>query len=175
MIDVVGESMGSHLTGVASLLQSRQVTGDATGVRGACYWTWYRHETWAALQTGRRMSLDETYWNPPPVARFDHLGPEDIANRIIFIFGRCISFYNNQADVCSIRGSENDKHGDEAISLERELDAWKAKLPLSMTYFVEDRLEGDDADTTGHQATWFIYPQSGMGFSVSGTHLTGRD
>lgn len=57
-------------------------------------WTWYRHEIWAALQTGRQMLLDEAYWQPPPIETFEGVCVEDIANRVIFIFGQCVSFCN---------------------------------------------------------------------------------
>jgi hypothetical protein len=40
MIDVVGESLDSHLPGVASLLESSGANGDVGGIRGACYWVW---------------------------------------------------------------------------------------------------------------------------------------
>lgn len=87
MLDIVGDSFGSHLKGIAFFLRSRQVTGDDSGIRGAAYWTWYRHEIWASLQTGRRMFLNETYWKPQPMDSFDSLSVEVIANGAKFLFG----------------------------------------------------------------------------------------
>lgn len=153
MIDVVGESLGSHLKGVASLLQTRQIYGNVSGIRGACYWTWYRHEIWASLQTGRRMSLDENYWKPQDLDSFEDLTIESIANRVIFLFAQCINFCNEGA------GSSMEARHSRASELGQALDAWTSKLPASMSAFAV----GDPtADTSVFPSLWFIYPQSGM-------------
>jgi hypothetical protein len=159
MIDVVGESLGSHLRGVASLLQSRQICGSAFGIRGSCYWTWYRHEIWASLQTGRRISLDERYWQPPPLDTFEGLTIENIANRVIFIFGQCINFCNDD-EQGSLSGDEllQARHA-KAAELERALDEWKAKLPLSMSSFPAGYAVA--YNTSEFPSLWFIFPQSG--------------
>ncbi|RAH49739.1 uncharacterized protein BO95DRAFT_459704 [Aspergillus brunneoviolaceus CBS 621.78] len=44
MLDVAGETFGSHLSGVAFFLQAQNVHGDSCNIKGAAYWTWYRHE-----------------------------------------------------------------------------------------------------------------------------------
>lgn len=162
MVDVVGDSLGSHLTGVASLLQSRQVFGDVAGIRGSCYWTWYRHETWAALQTGRRLSLDESYWQPPPLESFAHLNPEEIANRVIFIFGQCINFCNDNGtrDYSGAEEWLRDRES-KATSLERSLDEWKARLPASMTCFAAEKPSPEQLEMGMLGAMWFVFPQSG--------------
>lgn len=158
MLDVAGESLGSHLDGVASLLQSRRVHGDVCGIRGASYWTWYRHEVWAALQTGRRMSLDETYWEPEPRDSYEGLPVEDIANRVLFLFGQCINFCNDQNAYAS--GSVAAR----AAALDEALDAWKAKLPASMTCFpvpAQHTATGIDGGGELFPTWWFVFPQSG--------------
>ncbi|OJJ03053.1 hypothetical protein ASPVEDRAFT_151621 [Aspergillus versicolor CBS 583.65] len=174
MVDVAGDSLGSHLKGVASLLQARQVTGDATGIRGACYWTWYRHETWAALRTGRRMSLlDERYWRPQELESFAHLSPEEIANRVLFIFGQCISFCNDDSYNLGVSPSPGDgsrvwselREGT-ALRLEQALHDWKAKLPLSMACFESLKGPGPmnsiDPSTGTIEAMWFVFPHSAV-------------
>lgn len=174
MVDVAGDSLGSHLKGVASLLQARQVTGDANGIRGACYWTWYRHETWASLHTECVMSpaLDERYWRPPEVESFAHLSPEEMANRVLFIFGQCISFCNDESYVLGPAASLQDAtrpwseiRQATALSLEQALHDWKAKLPLSMVGF--ESLKGPGSidsicpSTGTMEAMWFVFPHSG--------------
>lgn len=176
MIDVVGESLGSHLTGVASLLQARQVYGNVAGIRGTCYWTWYRHEVWAALRTGRQMSLDSTYWEPEAVTSFEELSPEDIANRVIFIFGQCINFCNDDdtATTAVSNASSEQSRAARAASLDQALDDWKSKLPSSMAFVpVEKR---DESPILSHNldAIWFIFPHSGKLvslYSVKNTYL----
>ncbi|VUC35369.1 unnamed protein product [Clonostachys rosea] len=158
MIDVVGESLGSHLTGVASLLRTRQVHGNVAGIRGACYWTWYRHETWAALRTGRQMSIDETYWEPESIASFSHLTPEDVANRVIFIFGQCINYCNDDTT-----GKPREA---KAAELDQALDDWKAKLPSSMTWFSTDKPEAGPVGCNHFEAMWFVFPHSAVANQV---------
>lgn len=173
MIDVAGETLGSHLKGVASLLQSRQVQGDSESIRGAAYWTWYRHEIWAALQTGSRISLNETYWEPPLLESFDHLHVEDIANRAIFILGQCIDFSNGY-------GIGEEMEPDEMLQarhtraawLEMALDDWHAKLTPSMPCFLTDgekRGFSQDGDLGGFSTLWFVFPQSCKSLSTSKT------
>ncbi|KAF4463253.1 Lysine biosynthesis regulatory LYS14 [Fusarium albosuccineum] len=155
MIDVSGDSLGSHLTGVASLLQARRVYGDVGDIRGSCYWTWYRHEVWAALRTGRRLSLDETYWQPPHLDTYHGLTPEDVGNRIIFIFGQCISFCNdNETKNCIDADQWLRLREEKACNLNQALDDWKSKLSPNMT----------SLKTSG--ATWFIFPQSAVANQV---------
>lgn len=162
MFDVVGESFGSHLGGVAFFLQSRRVYGNQCGLQGAVYWTWYRHEIWAALQTGRQMLLDEAYWQPPPIETFEGVCVEDIANRVIFIFGQCVSFCNP--------GDTGEASADEKIAarqrrvttLDAALDDWKRKLPSSMSHFFAEPTASQQ-ENASHQFPflWFMYPQSG--------------
>ncbi|CAG9982157.1 unnamed protein product [Clonostachys byssicola] len=152
MIDVVGESLGSHLTGVASLLRTRQVHGNVAGIRGACYWTWYRHETWAALKTARQMSIDEAYWQPESIASFSHLTPEDVANRVIFIFGQCINYCNDDTT-----GKPREA---KAVELDQALDDWKAKLPSSMAWFSTEKPEVGPMGSNHFEAMWFVFPHS---------------
>ncbi|KAF6803215.1 Zn(II)2Cys6 transcription factor [Colletotrichum musicola] len=137
MIDVVGENLGSHLEDVASLHRSRQIQGDADGVRHAAYWTLYRHDIWAAMQTGRRMCLDETYWEPPPVESFECMEIEDITNRAIFILGQCVNFSNGHGsfeDVMDSGRLQQARH-DAASRLGMCLDDWQAKMPPSIATF----------------------------------------
>ncbi|KAF6811925.1 catalytic activity protein [Colletotrichum plurivorum] len=143
MIDVVGENLGSHLEGVAYLLRSRQIRGDADGVRHAAYWTLYRHDIWAAMQTGRRMCLDETHWEPPPVESFEHMEIEDIANRAIFILGQCVNFSNGHgAPEDMDPGRLHQARHDAASRLVMSLDHWQAKMPPSIATFFEIRDAG---------------------------------
>lgn len=164
MFDVVGESFGSHLKGIAFFLQSRQVTGDASGIRGAAYWTWYRHEIWAALQTGRRMFLNESYWEPEPMESFNGLSVEDIANRAIFLFGQCVSFCNDDGLLPTAgRDERHNTHDHRAIALDAALENWKQRLPPSMSHFFAER-PSDSNGSHEFPFIWFIYPQSGMTF-----------
>lgn len=164
MIDVAGENLGSHLQGVASLLQSRLVQGDVDGVRGAAYWTWYRHEIWAALQTGRRISLDESYWEPPAVSSFQFLQIEDIANRVIFILGQCINFSNGYgiSEGTEVEEVLHAKHA-RAAQLNMALEEWQAKIPDSMASFFSGQPKVDEVGDGAHSfpAKWFVFPQSG--------------
>lgn len=94
MLDVVGEHFGSHLRGIASLLRLFNVNGDSSGIKGVVFWTWFRSDTWAALHSGRRMLLDEHYWEPRTVESFDQLSAEEITHRAMYLLGKCISFCN---------------------------------------------------------------------------------
>ncbi|OJJ79305.1 uncharacterized protein ASPGLDRAFT_1055385 [Aspergillus glaucus CBS 516.65] len=167
MFDVVGESFGSHLGGVAFFLQSRRVYGNQCGLQGAVYWTWYRHEIWAALQTGRQMLLDEAYWQPPLIKTFEGVCVEDIANRVIFIFGQCVSFCNS--------GDTGEASADEKIAarqrrvttLDAALEDWKRKLPSSMSHFFAEPTASQQ-ENASHQFPflWFMYPQSAIAYQV---------
>lgn len=166
MLDSIGESFGSHLRGVAYFLQSRQVNGNSRGIKGASYWTWYRHEIWAALQTGRCMFLGAEYWKPEPIDSFENLCVEDIANRAIFIFGQCVSFCN---DVDRAEGVNSDEKRQvqqqqrRAAALDKELDEWRAKLPASSgQFFVEPSTSSCGTSSHEFPSLWFLYPQSGM-------------
>ena len=165
MFDIVGDSFGSHLKGIAFFLQSRQVTGDASGIRGAAYWTWYRHEIWAALQSGHRMFLNETYWEPEPMDSFDNLPVESIANRAIFLFGQCVSFCNDDSLLNLLQTLGGDErhhtHDHRAVALDAALEDWKQKLPPSMSHFFAGR-PFDPNGSYEFPFIWFIYPQSGM-------------
>ena len=168
MIDVAGENLGSHLKGVASLLQSRQVQGDMRGIRGAAYWTWYRHEIWAALQTGRRISLNETYWEPHPTGTLDHLEIEDVANRALFILGQCINFSNGHGVVEDLDPDEllRSRHT-RAAQLELALEEWQSNRPPSMACFrIEQSMveQSQDGTAGGFPTIWFVFPQSGTYF-----------
>lgn len=162
MLDVVGDSLGSHLVGIASLLQTRQVHGDAGGMRGSCYWTWYRHEVWIALRTRRRLSLGETYWSPPPLDSFEHLPPEDIGNRVIFLLGQCIDLCNDDEGKLMATADEwlRDRSR-RAAALEESLDDWKRKLPSRMLCYASTPSTSDQMELGVFGTTWFISPQSG--------------
>ncbi|KAH8895307.1 hypothetical protein GQ53DRAFT_838975 [Thozetella sp. PMI_491] len=157
MLDVIGESMGSHLKGVAAILQSRHIHGDMEGVRGACYWTWYRHAIWIALKSGRRMSIDETYWKPKEVESFDNLPVEDIANRVLFILGQCVSYFNDPDQCLQDDADWARARNAKAVVLEKALEDWKVKLPPSMACFPLDNSAPD-----GSSCTWFLSPQSAI-------------
>ncbi|KAL4791238.1 hypothetical protein BDV19DRAFT_314373 [Aspergillus venezuelensis] len=167
MLEPAGESFGSHLKGIAFFLQAHQANGDAQGIKGAAYWTWYRHEIWAALQTGRRMFLEETYWQPEQLESFSGLSVEDIANRVLFIFGQCISFCNN---CIASQEIETDTHRQNqchrAVALGAALGRWKNMLPFSMTYFFAEQPPSADGRCSDFPFMWFIYPQSAIAFQV---------
>jgi hypothetical protein len=164
MLDVAGETFGSHLKGVAFFLQSRGVHGNAGGLKGAAYWTWYRHEIWAAFQLRRRMFLGADYWKPEAVDSFERLSVEDIANRAIFIFGQCVSFCNDGSFTEGLQADERIQARQcRAEELYEALEHWKLNLPLSMAHFSSERssvVESELAHDFG--SIWFIYPQSGM-------------
>ena len=157
MIDVVGDSLNSHLPGVASLLQARQVYGDSCGIRGACYWTWYRHEIWAAIRSGSCFSVDEKNWAPQSIESFGALTPHEVAKGVIFLFGQCIRICNKQSVLGQdSSGFEDESEGDFS-RLEACLDNWKAMLPPHMTHFKTFH----DAENIATGKLWFLYPQSG--------------
>ncbi|OOF94921.1 hypothetical protein ASPCADRAFT_6592 [Aspergillus carbonarius ITEM 5010] len=167
IIDVAGESFGSHLKGIASLIQSHGIHGDETGIRGATYWTWYRHEVWAAFQSGRPMFLDERYWQPRLLASFAHISMREIANRVLFIFGQCITHSVLRSKT---NHSDNRPHA-QTISpseLDRALEDWKEKLPPSMMPFCS-RDPGPPTTNTYERDLsymfpfiWFAYPESAV-------------
>lgn len=162
MLDVAGDSFGAHLKGVAYFLQSRGVYGDTSGIKGAVYWTWYRHEIWAALQTGQPMFLDEKYWKPEDVAHFENLPVEDIANRAIFIFGQCVSFCNDKSTPDGVGMDERSKLREHRAGLLRTaLEDWKGKLPASNASFFSEKPPSSDKSAYEFPFIWFIYPQSG--------------
>ncbi|EXJ53750.1 uncharacterized protein A1O5_12999, partial [Cladophialophora psammophila CBS 110553] len=129
MLDVVGENFGSHLRGIASLLQLWQVNGDSPGIKGVVYWTWYRSDIWAALHAGRRMFLDEHHWEPRAVDSFDEMSHEEIANRAMFLLGQCISFCNNENGLGSAETAETlDAKQRMRTKIQNGLEQWKRKL-----------------------------------------------
>ncbi|RAK97959.1 uncharacterized protein BO80DRAFT_467405 [Aspergillus ibericus CBS 121593] len=169
IIDVAGESFGSHLKGIASLIQSHGIHGDESGIRGATYWTWYRHEVWAAFQSGRRMFLDESYWRPKPLASFAHISMREIANRVLFIFGQCITYYVLKTDETT--HSNKWLHIEKELlssELNRALEDWKEKLPPSMKPFCSRDPGPQATDTIERDLSymfpfvWFAYPESAI-------------
>ncbi|KAI9042465.1 uncharacterized protein KD926_005544 [Aspergillus affinis] len=193
ILDVSGPSFGSHLKGVASLIRSHRITGDETGIRGATYWTWYRHEVWVAFQTGRRMFLDEEYWRPKDVEDglgFEGISMRDVANRVLFVFGQCVSWYGGlcaggsgsgrDLDTSSSTGvtgidmqqEEVERQCDLANELRGALEEWKRKLPVSMRINfrqTQPQSEREDDSTVSvvqeiHQfpAIWYAYPESAI-------------
>ncbi|KAL3467672.1 fungal-specific transcription factor domain-containing protein [Aspergillus heterothallicus] len=168
MLDVAGESFGSHLKGVAFFLQSQGVNGDSCSIKGAAYWTWFRHEIWAALQTGRRMFLDDKYWQPKVVENFEGLSVEDIANRAIFVFGQCVSFFNDDTIGEGLDADEKRKaQRTRATELDTALETWKEKLPLSTAYFLFDESPPTERSASYRfPSQWFIYPQSAIALQV---------
>ncbi|KAJ5319161.1 uncharacterized protein N7506_011865 [Penicillium brevicompactum] len=167
MLDVVGDSFGTHLRGVAYFLQSREVYGDACGIKGAVYWTWYRHEIWAALQRGQPMFLDEQYWKPEEVDNFENLCVEDIANRAIFIFGQCVSFCNDKSAAGGVGADERRKIREHrAESLRHALGDWKEKLSTSSANFLSEKPPQTETNTHEFPFLWFLYPQSAIAFQV---------
>ncbi|KAL4920308.1 hypothetical protein BDW62DRAFT_15581 [Aspergillus aurantiobrunneus] len=168
MLGVAGENFGSHLKGIAFFLQARQVNGDAQGIGGAAYWTWYRHEIWAALQTGRRMFLEDNYWQPGRLDYFSGLSVEDTANRAIFLFGQCVSFCNDctaSHEVGSYEGGNSQHHS--AVSLNAALERWKQMLPSSMAHFFAERPPSTDGNgVSDFPFIWFVYPQRAIAYQV---------
>ncbi|KAK5800582.1 hypothetical protein VI817_002794 [Penicillium citrinum] len=175
MLDVAGDSFGAHLRGVAYLLQSRGAHGDASGIKGAAYWTWYRHEIWAALQTGQPMFLDEQYWKPEDVDNFENLCVEDIANRVIYTFGQCVSFCNDRSVPEGVGAEERRKSRENrAESLRHALEDWKDKLSTSSANFISQKPPPTEATTREFPFLWFVYPQSGTSqpsFPSTGDHF----
>lgn len=175
MLDVAGDSFGAHLRGVAYLLQSRGAHGDASGIKGAAYWTWYRHEIWAALQTGQPMFLDEQYWKPEDVDSFENLCVEDIANRVIYTFGQCVSFCNDRSVPEGVGAEERRKSRENrAESLRHALENWKDKLSTSSANFISQKPPPTEATTREFPFLWFVYPQSGTSqpsFPSTGDHF----
>lgn len=181
ILDVAGESFGSHLKGVASLIRSHRITGDEAGIRGATYWTWYRHEVWVAFQTGRGMFLDERYWRPRDVGRegFEHMEMRDVANRVLFVFGQCVSFYVRRYRTSDSEGGEDgdsemtreqwvQRQRRRASELQGALADWQRTLPVSMRICLQQgQTQGSANASVGQEiyqfpATWFAYPESGM-------------
>lgn len=146
ILDVAGESFGSHLEGVASLIRSFGINGDETGIRGATYRTWYRHEVWVTFHTGRQMFLDENYWKPQPLDSYSRLSMRDIANRVLFIFGQCIS--------CHVSCSKGNNQSEEwfqkrATELKRSLRDFDERLPQSMETYYFQQPSAENAATQG--------------------------
>ncbi|KAL4934013.1 fungal specific transcription factor domain-containing protein [Aspergillus undulatus] len=167
MLEPAGESFGSHLKGIAFFLQAHQANGDADGIKGAAYWTWYRHEIWAALQTGRSMFLEDNYWQPEPLDSFNGLPVEELANRAIFLFGQCISFCNKctAAQGSDTDAKRNDQHN-RAVALDAALERWRSLLPSSMAHFFAERPPSADDRSSDFPFVWFIYPQSAIAYQV---------
>ncbi|KAH8435134.1 uncharacterized protein LDX57_012763 [Aspergillus melleus] len=178
ILDVSGPSFGSHLKGVASLIRSHRITGDETGIRGATYWTWYRHEVWVAFQTGRRMFLDEGYWQPKDVQEgFEGMSMRDVANRVLFVFGQCVSWYGDlhaggrdrsRGELCTtpspspstistsataMRAQQEDVETQRARAneLRGALEEWKRKLPVSMRIYFRQTQPQTQSQTHGLQ------------------------
>ncbi|GKZ26478.1 hypothetical protein AbraIFM66951_003628 [Aspergillus brasiliensis] len=167
MLDVAGDSSGAHLRGVAYFLQSRGVYGDASGIKGAVYWTWYRHEIWAALQTGEPMFLDEQYWKPEDIDSFENLCVEEIANRAIFIFGQCVSFCNDKSTPEGVTADERRRNREHrAESLRHALEDWKQKLSTSSANFMSETPPPTETSTYEFPFLWFVYPQSAIAYQV---------
>ena len=86
------------------------------------------------------MFLGAYYWQPEAVDSFGDLSVKDVANRVIFIFGQCVSFCNDRSIG---EGLERDKKIQarrcRAEELDGALEDWKAKLPLSMAHFSCER------------------------------------
>ncbi|KAJ5322738.1 hypothetical protein N7452_011027 [Penicillium brevicompactum] len=147
--------------------ESREVYGDACGIKGAVYWTWYRHEIWAALQRGQAMFLDEQYWKPEEVDSFENLCAEDIANRAIFIFGQCVSFCNDKSAAEGVGADERRKIREHrAESLRHALEDWKEKLSTSSANFLSEKPPQTETNTHEFPFLWFLYPQSAIAFQV---------
>ncbi|KAK3080091.1 hypothetical protein LTS18_003139 [Coniosporium uncinatum] len=171
MLEVIGESFASHLKGLAALLQAQGVNGDDIGVRGSVFWAWYRHEIWSCLLNERKMTLDETYWQPKPVANLDNMTQEEIANRITFIYGQAISFCNENS-----RSSDTEVLAARKVrleALEAALANWRRKLPSWMVDFAmdpePDGFVGDARRASQRRpfsSLWFIYPQSAIAHQV---------
>lgn len=149
---------------MASLIQAHNIKGDEGGIRGATYWTWYRHEVWVAFQTHRRMFLDEGYWQPMRINTFEGLSMRDIANRVLFIFGQCISYH--------ISTSYDNDTGDDWIQsrkargneLKKLLTAWEENLPRRMRMSCTHQPLEDNSSRQGNiipGSIWFFYPESG--------------
>ncbi|KAJ5234959.1 uncharacterized protein N7469_004127 [Penicillium citrinum] len=170
-----GTALAPILGGVAYLLQSRGAHGDASGIKGAAYWTWYRHEIWAALQTGQPMFLDEQYWKPEDVDSFENLCVEDIANRVIYTFGQCVSFCNDRSVPEGVGAEERRKSRENrAESLRHALEDWKDKLSTSSANFISQKPPPTEATTREFPFLWFVYPQSGTSqpsFPSTGDHF----
>ncbi|OAP56016.1 hypothetical protein AYL99_10168 [Fonsecaea erecta] len=173
MLDVVGENFGSHLRGIASLLQLWQVNGDSSGIKGVVYWTWYRSDTWAALHAGRRMFLDEHYWEPRAVDSFDDLSHEEIANRAMFLLGQCISLCNDQQDRESAETAAEELNKQQRMrdKLRNDIEQWKRMLPPSMTRFFvsqpppppqEEHQQQEESTSYQHSrnisSIWYVFP-----------------
>ncbi|KAL5333038.1 hypothetical protein BJX70DRAFT_392501 [Aspergillus crustosus] len=151
MLDVVGDSFGSHLNGIAFFLQSRQVNGDSQGIEGAAYWTWYRHEIRAALQTGRRMFLEDNYWQPEPLDSFNGLSVH------------CKPGPHDDDDDVNTQHAQHRR----AVALDASLDQRQQKLPLSMAHFLADRHpNADGSRASDFPFEWFLYPPSAIAHQV---------
>jgi hypothetical protein len=110
------------------------------------------------------MSLGAEYWKPPPVDSFEQMTPEDIANRVIFIFGQCINFCYGDEDggVSDFVGSDSWLGAREAkaSALEAALDSWSTMLPASMRC-VAAICPAGEGGWSDSPSMWFMFPQSG--------------
>ncbi|KAF2021190.1 hypothetical protein BU24DRAFT_416856 [Aaosphaeria arxii CBS 175.79] len=162
MLDVIGESFGSHLGGITSLLRAQNINGGLKGIAGGAYWTWYRHEVWAALHTPQRVALDEMYWRPDLIDSFEHLSVEGIANRVLFIFGQCINHCHTDplTDAYEIERRELWR-----TNLKQELESWNEKRPLKtmpLSNTSGSNANGRDSLEHPYSALQFMYPQSAI-------------
>ncbi|CAI7669022.1 unnamed protein product [Penicillium crustosum] len=167
MFDVAGESFGAHLKGLAFFLQSRGVYGNATGIKGAAYWTWYRHEIWAALQTGQQMTLNESYWRPEDVDSFENLSIEEISNRAIFLLGQCVSFCNTKKVTEGMTHLDRTEQEKRLAALQHALEEWKEKLPATSSYCLSESASFPHTSSSySFPSIWFLYPQSAVAYQV---------
>ncbi|OAL34470.1 hypothetical protein AYO20_06313 [Fonsecaea nubica] len=175
MLDMMGESFSSHLRGIASLLQLWRVNGDSPGIKGSVFWTWFRSDSWAALHAGRRMFLDESYWEPRAVDSFEDLSHVEIANRALFLLGQCVSFCSGVPCRDNVEGSEEmSTRQRKRDKIRSDLERWKGMLPPAMTRFYVSlaQQEEQDEDYTAHpvardiSSIWYVYPHCAVGIQM---------
>ncbi|KAJ5395132.1 uncharacterized protein N7487_009435 [Penicillium crustosum] len=147
--------------------QSRGVYGNATGIKGAAYWTWYRHEIWAALQTGQQMTLNESYWRPEDVDSFENLSIEEISNRAIFLLGQCVSFCNTKKVTEGMTHLDRTEQEKRLAALQHALEEWKEKLPATSSYCLSESASFPHTSSSySFPSIWFLYPQSAVAYQV---------
>ncbi|KIW82924.1 hypothetical protein Z517_02167 [Fonsecaea pedrosoi CBS 271.37] len=175
MLDMMGESFSSHLRGIASLLQLWRVNGDSPGIKGSVFWTWFRSDSWAALHAGRRMFLDESYWEPRAVDSFEDLSHVEIANRALFLLGQCVSFCSGVQCRDNVEGLEEmSTRQRKRDKIRSDLERWKGMLPPAMTRFYVSlaQQEEQDEDYTAHphardiSSIWYVYPHCAVGIQM---------